>query len=163
MMMVMMMMTMMIIVIMIMMLNMMMKIKMLITWSIIELGDPNIAWQQIQIIPTDDTNNDDDDDEGDDDYGDDKNQNGRNLANLKARSLRFCKVIDLDNSPGKIPMMMMITIIMVRTMIMMMIKMMMKIQMVIFRLIFELGAHNFTQLQIQIIQTDEKVPNSPLH
>ena len=87
-----------------MMLNMMMMIKMLITWSIIELGDPNFAWQQIQIIPKDDTNNNDDDDnEGDDDYGDDKDQNGRKSDNFQARSLRFCKVIDLDNTPGKIP------------------------------------------------------------
>ena len=30
--------------IMIMMINMMMKIKMVITWPIIELGDPNFAW-----------------------------------------------------------------------------------------------------------------------
>ena len=91
--------------IMMMMINMMMKIKMVIAWPIIELGDPNFAWQQIQIIPKDDTNNDDDDDynEGDDDYGDHKDQNGHKSDNFQARSLRFCKVIDLDNTPGKIP------------------------------------------------------------
>ena len=34
----------MIVVMMMMMMNMMMKIKMVITWPIIELGDPNFAW-----------------------------------------------------------------------------------------------------------------------
>ena len=53
------MMMMMMIMIMMMMINMMMKIKMVITWPIIELGDPNFALQQIQIIPTDDNNEDD--------------------------------------------------------------------------------------------------------
>ena len=99
-----------------MMMNMMTKIKMVINWTIIELGDLNFAWQQIQIKPTDDNNNDYDDEHYDED------QNGHNLANFQAMSLIFCMVIDLDNTPGKIPMMMMIFIMMVRMMIMMMIK-----------------------------------------
>ena len=43
-----------------MMINMMMKIKMIKTQLIFELGTPNFVWQQIQIIPTDYDNNYDD-------------------------------------------------------------------------------------------------------
>ena len=113
-----------------MMMNMTMKIKMVITGTIIYLGDPNFAWQQIQIIPTDDNNNNnDEDDECDDDYEHyDEDQNGRKSANFQAMSLRFRMVIDLDNTLGKIPMMLMILITMVRMMIMIMINMVMKIK-----------------------------------
>ena len=43
-----------------MMMKMMMKIKMIKTQLIFELGTPNFVWQQIQIIPTDYDNNYDD-------------------------------------------------------------------------------------------------------
>ena len=120
----------MIIVIMMMIMNMMVKIKMVITWPIIKLGDPHFAWQQIQIIPTDDNNNNnDEDDECDDDYEHyDEDQNGRKSANFQAMSLRFRMVVDLDNTPAKIPMMMMIIIMLVRMMMMMMINIVMKIK-----------------------------------
>ena len=90
------------------MMNMMMKIKMVITRLIFELGAPKFAWQQIQIIPTDDDNdhvdNDvdyddkDGDSDDDDDEVDDEDQNGNTSANFQARSSRFCIVIDLDNT-----------------------------------------------------------------
>ena len=46
---------------------------MAITEPILKLGPPDFAWQQIQIIPTDDVNNDDynDDNDVDDDDDDD--------------------------------------------------------------------------------------------
>ena len=90
------------------------KIKMVITRLIFELGAPNFARQQIQIIPTDDENDHGDDDDGndddsdddddnddeseDDDELDDEDQNGNNSANFQARSSRFCMVIDQDNT-----------------------------------------------------------------
>ena len=40
--------------------KMIMKIKMIKTQLIFELGTPNFVWQQIQIIPTDYDNNYDD-------------------------------------------------------------------------------------------------------
>ena len=42
-----------------------------VTQSICQLGAPNFAWQQIQIIPKDDDNDQGDDDDYDDDYDND--------------------------------------------------------------------------------------------
>ena len=82
-----------------MMMNMMMKIKMVITWLIFELGAPNFAWKQIYIIPSDDDNDHgDDDDNYDDDEHDDEDNDGHNSANFQTRSFRFCMVIDPDNT-----------------------------------------------------------------
>ena len=83
--------------------NMMMKIKMVLTRLTFELGAPNFAWLQIQIIPTDDDNVhvEDDVDYDDNDYNsddDDEDQNGNNSANFQARSSRCCVVIDVDNT-----------------------------------------------------------------
>ena len=73
----------------------MMKIKMIKTQLIFELGTPNFVWQQIQIIPTDDDNNYVDDYDDNDDYSDnddeldDEDQNCNNSANFQARNSRF--------------------------------------------------------------------------
>ena len=87
------------------MMNMMMKIKMIKTQLIFELGTPNFVWQQIQIIPTDDDNNyvddddvdyDDNDDDSDDEL-DDEDQNCNNSDNFQARCSIFFMVIYLDS------------------------------------------------------------------
>ena len=64
-----------------------MKIKMIKTQLIYELGTPNFVWQQNQIVPTNydnnyvDDDNDYDDNVSDSDNDDDEDQNGHNLAN----------------------------------------------------------------------------------
>ena len=88
---------------------MMMKIKMDIARPNLKLGAPDFAWQQIQIIPTDDENdhgdddddyddNDDDSDDDDDDELDDEDQNGHYSVNFPAKSSIFCMVIDVYNT-----------------------------------------------------------------
>ena len=64
-----------------MMINMMMKIKMIKTQLIFELGTPNFVWQQIQIIPTDYDNNYDDYVDVDVDY-DNNNDDSDNYDEL---------------------------------------------------------------------------------
>ena len=83
--------------------NMMMKIKMIKTQLIFELGTPNFVWQQIQIIPTDDVDDDVDYDDNDndrhnDDELDDEDLNFNNSANFQAKSSRFCMIIYLKNT-----------------------------------------------------------------
>ena len=84
-----------------MMMIMMMTIKMAIALPNLKLGAPDFAWQQIQLIPTDDYNdrgNDDVDSDGngDDNEHDDEDHNGHNSANFQAMSFRLCMIIDLD-------------------------------------------------------------------
>ena len=79
-----------------------------ITCPFLKLGAPDFAWQQFQMILTDDDNDFgyvnvevDSDDNGDhniDDEHDVENQTGDFSASFKARSSRFFMVLDLYNT-----------------------------------------------------------------
>ena len=69
---------MMVIMMMMMMINMIMKIKMIKTQLIYELGTPSFVWQQNQIVPTNFDNNYVDDVDYYDNNDDDNNDHGYN-------------------------------------------------------------------------------------
>ena len=69
-----------------------------VTQSILKLGPPYFARNQIQIISNIYNDDDDDDDDGDDD-GDDDDKDAFicKSVNFKVRTSKFCMEIDLDN------------------------------------------------------------------
>ena len=84
--------------------NMMMKIKMIQTQLIFEIGTPNFVWQQIYVDnnyvvdDVDYNDNGDDSDNDNDDELDDEDQNCNNSANFQDRRSRLCMVIYLENT-----------------------------------------------------------------
>ena len=78
---------------------MMMKIIIALTWPFLNLGAPNFAQQQIQILPRDgdeDYKNHDDDDHNDDDDNDD--DYSCNSANFEASSSQDLQILNGSRS-----------------------------------------------------------------
>ena len=85
---------------------------MAVTQPIFKLEPPDFAWQQIQIISTDDDDNDDDKDDDDDNN---KNKNDKNSESFEASSVIPCfnrKIKDIQNLTVTMTSMMMTIMIM---------------------------------------------------
>ena len=93
---------------------------MAVTQPIFKLEPPDFAWQQIQIISTDDNNYDDNDNDNNndndkDDDGDNNNNNDKNLKSFEASSVIPSfnrKIKEIQNLTVRMTSMMMMIMIM---------------------------------------------------